>query len=348
MAGGGGCLLVEFLEWWGGQLRDLVPAHWLTQPGGADALIADVSVPGILTMRRRRGGMEQRLTELHGDDAGSPGLRAAVAGRPRGEPVLLRVAPAIVLERAVSLPLAAERDLVRVLGYEMERLTPFAASELVWDHLVLLRDRARGRINLRLTMVQLAAVAQPMAMLQGLGVVPAALEAAMPDGMRVLKLTHEGRPAQARLSIRSLAIAAGVLAALAIASPFLRQALHLAALRAQMDSMAPRIAQVEALRQRIAGSSAGGDAVAAETRRLGDTLEAIAALTEVLPDDSYLTEFTMRERKMTMAGLGASAPRLISGLSADPRLRSPAFTAPVTKSETNHLDVFAIRAELAQ
>ena len=88
--------------------------------------------------------------------------------------------------------------------------------------------------------------------------------------------------------------------------------------------------------------------MAAETRRLGDTLEALAALTEVLPDDSYLTEFTMRERKITMAGLGASAPNLIKGLSADPRVRNPAFTAPVTKSETNHLDVFAIRAELAQ
>ena len=341
-------MLVEFLEWWGGQLRELMPTRWLSQPGAADALIADVSVPGVLAMRRRRRGVEQRLAEVHGDDAGAPGLRAAVGGRPRGEPVLLRVPPSCVLERAVSLPLAAERDLGRVLGYEMERLTPFTAAELVWDHAILLRDRARGRINLRLTMVPRAAVAQAVAMLRSLGVAPAALEAAMPDGLRLLKLMQEGRAARPWLSTGSLALAVGVLALIVLASPFLRQALRLSELHGQLETMAPRIAQVDVLRRRIAGTTAGGDAVAAETRRVGDTLEALAALTEVLPDDSYLTEFTMRERKITMAGLGASAPKLISGLSADPRVKNPAFTAPVTKSETNHLDVFAIRAELAQ
>ncbi len=339
-------MLVEFLEWWGGQLRTLLPSRF-SQPGGQDALIADVSVPGVLTMRRRRRGVEQRVAETHGDDAGMPGLRAAIGGRARGEPVLLRVPASWVLERAVSLPLAAERDLARVLGYEMERLTPFTAAELVWDHLVVLRDRARVRINLRLTMIRRSALDDATGFLRPLGAVPSAVEAAMPDGMRVLKLAREGG-GQARLPVRTLAIAAGALALLVIVSPFLRQAIRLSSLHEQLAAMAPGIAQVEALRRRISSTTAGGDAVAAETRRLGDTLEALAALTEVLPDDSYLTEFTMRERKITMAGLGASAPRLISGLSADPRVKNPAFTAPVTKSETNHLDVFAIRAELAQ
>ncbi len=341
-------MLIEFLAWWGGQLRALLPARLFSQPGGADALIADVSVPGALTMRRRRRGVEQRVAELRGDDAGAPGLRAALGNRARSEPVLLRVPASWVLERAVSLPIAAERDLSRVLGYEMERLTPFNAAELVWDHAVLLRDRARGRINLRLTMVRRAALEDAIGLLRPLGAVPSAVEATMPDGPRVLKLAREGAAGQALLPVRTLAIAAGVLALLVAASPFARQAVRLSSLHAQLDAMAPRIAQVDTLRRRIAGSSAGGDAVAAETRRLGDTLEALAALTEVLPDDSYLTEFTMRERKITMSGLGASAPRLISGLSADPRVKNPAFTAPVTKSETNHLDVFAIRAELAQ
>ncbi len=296
-------MLVEFLEWWGGQLRSLLPAQLFRQPGGEDALIADVSVPGVLAMRRRRRGVEQRVTEIRSDDAGAPGLRAAIGGRARGEPVLLRVPAAWVLERKVSLPLAAERDLGRVIGYEMERLTPFTAAELVWDHAILLRDRARGRINLRLTMVRRAALDDTMALLRPLGAVPAAIEAVMPDGPRVLKLAREARTGQ-WLSLRTLAIAAGVLALLVVVSPFLRQAIRLSGLQEQLAAMSPKIGQVEALRRRIAGTSAGGDAVAAETRRLGDTLEALAALTEVLPDDSYLTEFTMRERKITMAGLG--------------------------------------------
>ncbi len=340
-------MLVEFLEWWGSQLRSLVPARFDRPAGGADALIADVSVAGMLGLHRRRRGTEQRVVQVRGDDAAAPGLRAALAGRPRGEPVLLRIPPDWVLERPVSLPLAAERDLGRVLGYEMERLTPFSAGELVWDHEVRSRDRARARLALRLTMVPRAFVEPTLQTLRAQGAMPDALEAVLPDGTRVLKLVHEGGGKADGVSVRSLAVAAAVLGVLAATSPFVRQSLALGTLQERLEAMAPRIAQVDALRRRIAGSTAGGDAVAAETRRLGDTLEALAALTEVLPDDSYLTEFTMRERKMTMAGLGASAPRLISALSADPRVRNPAFTAPVTRSETNHLDVFAIRAELA-
>ncbi len=338
-------MLAEFLDWWGAQLRTLVPAG---PAGGADALIVDASQPDTLDVLRRRRGVAQRVVQVRQDAAGAPGLRAALNGRPRGEPVRLRIAPAIVLERAVTLPLAAERDLTRVLGYEMERLTPFAASEVIWDYAVVQRDRARGRLALRLTMVPRAAVDATIALLRDQGGAPDALEAALPDGTRVLKLVQEQSSGR-RLAItaRSLAAAAACLAVLVLASPFARQSLAFSDVQNQLAEMAPGITQVEALRHKISGAGAGGDAVAAETRRLGDTLEALAAVTEILPDDSYLTEFTMRERKITLSGLGASAPKLISGLSADPRIRNPAFTAPVTRSETNHDDVFSIRAELA-
>jgi general secretion pathway protein L len=340
-------VLGEFFDWWGRQLLDSVPARFRPGAGGgADALVADASEPGTLILRRRRRGAEQRLAQVRTDEPGGIALRAALAGRPRGEAVVLRLSAAQVLERAVTLPLAAERELDRVLGYEMERLTPFTAAELFWGYELLARDRARARLTLRLTMVPRAAVAALLALMSAAGGRPGQLETQAADGTRVMRLEHEAAPGRA-LRQRALAAAAAALAVLVVASPFLRQSLALADVDDRLDQMAPRIAQVDVLRRRIAGAGAGGDAVAAETRRLGDTLEALAAVTEILPDDSYLTEFTMRERKMTLSGLGASAPKLISLLSGDPRIRGPAFTAPVTRSETNHLDVFSIRAELA-
>ncbi len=342
-------MLGEFFDWWGGQLLGFVPDRLRNQGAGGNALIADAGVPGLLTLWRRRRGQDQRVAQIRTDEHGAPSLRAALNGRSRGEAVVLRLPAVQVLERSVTLPLAAERELERVLGYEMERLTPFTAEEVFWGYAVLDRDRARGRIHLRLTMVPRAAVAPLVDLLSAAGGRPGSLESAGADGPRVMRLVHEGPAAlSGALSRRNLSVVAGVLGVLVVASPFLRQSLALAELQDRLDLMAPRIAQVEDLRRRIAGAGAGGDAVAAETRRLGDTLSALAAITEILPDDSYLTEFTMRERKMTLSGLGASAPKLISGLSDDPRIRAPSFTAPVTRSETNHLDVFSIRAELAQ
>ena len=75
-------------------------------------------------------------------------------------------------------------------------------------------------------------------------------------------------------------------------------------------------------------------------------LRTIAALTEILPDDTWLTELTLRQRKLTMAGRSAGAARLIGLLSADPTIRDAAFVAPVTRADSGGVDVFSIRAEV--
>ncbi len=342
-------MLVEFFSWWRQQLLDLVPEA--LRPGAAqaaNALVADATVPGVLTLVRRRRGGAARVGAARLDEAGAPALRAALAGRPGGEPVLLRLPPEMLLERRVNLPLAAERDLERVLGYDMERLTPFSVDEVFWGCAVEARDRTRARLAVRLSLVPRAAVQGLIDLLASCAARPSHIEAETEGGVRSIRLAHEAAPSGlARLTPRNAGIILAGLAALVVISPFLRQSFELGAAARDLDGLGPRMHEVEALRRRIAGAAAGGDAVASETKRLGDVLEAMAAITEILPDDSYLTEFTMRERKMALSGLSNSAPRLISALSADPRIANVAFTAPVTRAENGKQDVFAIRADLA-
>jgi general secretion pathway protein L len=341
-------VFVEFFTWWRQQLLDLVPEA--LRPGSgqaANALVADATTHGVLTLFRRRRGAEARVASVRLDEPGAPALRAALNGRPGGEPVLLRLPPDMLLERMVNLPLAAERDLERVLGYDMERLTPFAVDEVYWGSTVETRDRARSRLAVRLSLVPRAGVKDLIDLLASCAGRPSVIEAATEDGPRTIRLAHTPSAGVSRLSTRQAASILGALLALVIISPFLRQSLDMQAASGRLAGLAPRMAEVNALRRRISGAGQGGDAVAAETRRLGDVMEALAAVTEILPDDSYLTEFAMRERKMTMNGLSASAPRLISALSADPRIKNPSFTAPVTRAENGHNDVFAISATLA-
>lgn len=342
-------MLAEFLAWWGAQLWSLVPERFRNRAGAqAQALVIEVAASGALSLLRRRRGLESRLGPIGLDAAASAPLRTALSDRQAGEILLLRLPETLVLERAVTLPLAAERDPERVLGYEMERLTPFAADEVFWAWAVETRDRALGRLGLRLTLVPRATIQGLLQGLASLGARPALIEATTSQGIRPITLSHETPTSRRAALTRHLATGlAAALALLVLTSPFLRQSLSLAAAEDQLAALAPRMKQVDALRRRIAGTGAGTDAVAAETRRLGDMLEALAAVTEILPDDSYLTEFTMRERKMTLSGLSASAPKLISALSDDPRIADPSFTAPVTRTENGHQDVFSIRATLA-
>ncbi len=361
-------MLAEFFAWWGQNLLDLVPAALRNRAGaGADALVVDATEPGVITLRRRRNGVESKLATVRLDDTAPAAFLKALPNRRPDELISLRVAPALVLEREVSLPLAAERDYERVVGYDMERLTPFAADEVFWGVQLTARDKARGKIALVLSIVPRAAIADVVRRLTAAGLPPAMLETApasgapggapggapwgalggAPGGGRSIRLSHDGRRSGGMLA-RAVPVFAAGLVLFVVISPFLRQALVLSRLESREGALKPQIAEVEALRARILGTGTGGDAVAAEMRRTGDALAALAAITEILPDESYLSEFTLRERKLNLTGLSTSAAKLIAALSDDPRVRNPAFSAPVTRNDTVRLDVFSIRAELAQ
>ena len=77
---------------------------------------------------------------------------------------------------------------------------------------------------------------------------------------------------------------------------------------------------------------------------LAEPLAALAAITRSLPDDTYLTDFTLNGRNVTLNGQSASAAKLIGLLAADPSIDNPAFSAPVTRLEATHTDLFSIRA----
>ena len=284
------------------------------------------------------------------DDAGLRAALSAAGANESGSMVLLRLPAGAALQRDVTLPLAAEAGLDRVLAYEMDRLTPFAAEDIFFSWTVLRRDREAGRMQLRLSLVPKAPLLPLLETLRIAGAGPRAIEilGATAGSTRPLRipLAHE-RPASARQERRLLMIAGGccaALAVLAIVLPFILQSMAAHGLDRQVAGLQPRVETVQALRRRIAGSTAGGELVSAERRRLGDALGVMAAVTRVLPDDSYLSDFTLRQGVLTISGQSPGAAKLIPAISSDPAFSAPAFAAPVTRIEGQNTDLFSIRA----
>jgi general secretion pathway protein L len=338
-------MLREFVLWWARQMRALLPTRLRSDVSRVAALVVTVAPQHLLLSLRRRG-RDAELGQYRADDAS---LAAAIARLPRpARRLIVRIGPGALLERAVELPLAAERDLDRVIGYEMDRLTPFAAADVVWHAAVMQRDAAQRRLTLRLSLVPRRALKPCLDLLARAGLHPAWLEAAAPDGTwRRIAMTgqHTSRAAN-----RALAIAGGLVAALAVVAivmPFVTQALARAGIEQSIAKLAPDVARVEALRHRMANDAAGADALTAERMRLGDTLQVLASVTDILPDDSWLTEFSLRQGKLGLSGQSPAAAKLIQALSADPAFRNPAFAAPVTRAPDGHAEQFVIRADLA-
>lgn len=346
-------MISDILDWWLRQMRELAFAlfgrHGETFANGLIIEAPDspdTQPPSVDITLRRRG---ERLGRFTLDETGIPRLRNVLRQRKPPARIVLRLPPSVLLEREVALPLATERDPERVLHYEMDRLTPFDPAELYWTWSVAQRDRAHGRLLLRLSLIPQATLAPLIAALARAGVAPTALQAASPDGTARLIALRHARSGTDIWHRRAMVAAAGTCAALACAAavlPFVRQSVERAAVEQRIIALQPRVAEAERLRRRIAGRTADTDVITAERTRVGDALLVLADLTDILPDDTYLTDFTMRQRKLDIGGQSAAAARLIATLSSG-TIRNPAFAAPVTRADHGDADVFSIRAEAA-
>lgn len=343
-------MLSEFLHWWAQQLRATLPAR-LTQAGGREArglvvvLSPGSAEPPNVDVLARRAGREDALGRFALDADGIAGLRAAK--RSHEADALLRLPPDLLLEQSVMLPIAAERDPERVLHYEMDRITPFAAADLFWTWAVERRDRANGRLHVRLSLVPKARLARVLDDLAAAGLRPTALDASMPGGPSRRIALDRAQPSRwGAAGLVAAGVACAVLAIVAAAIPFVVQSNARARVEARIAELRPQVDQAEALRRKILGSAAGTDVFAQQRARVGDALGALATLTDVLPDDTVLNEMSMRARSVTISGHSAAAARLIPALAANPAIRNPAFSAPVTRNEGSRGEGFSIRAEV--
>ena len=342
----GTAVLREVLRWWARQMRALLPQALLPDASQSDALLVAMAgmsdAPQIrLSLRRRR--RETPLGSFRLDEAGRRAAMAAI--RQRSGRVILRPDPAAVLERKVMLPLAAEHDVTQVLRYEMDRLTPFAAEQVFWSAIVERRDRAAGRLEIRLSLLPKSLVQPALATIAAIGLKVSAIETASPSGApRLIDLVPPS--SQRRRTLAFAWAACGVLAVIALATPFVTQSLARRTVEARIADLQPRIAQAEALRRRLAAGSAGNDVIATEHAGIGDALRVLATVTELLPDDTVLADLSLRQSKLSISGRSRAAPVLIPAMAGDPALHNPSFAAPVTRTPDGNADTFVIRAEL--
>ena len=343
-------MLREFFAWWCAQLADLLPQELRRSAlGTGDALVITPIGPlgqGVeaVAVDQRHNGRESPLGHFA---LGAIGI--ADLSRVAGKTTVLRLGEADVLGKTVSLPLAAERELDQALAFEMDRETPFTAEELYWSHRVIGADRQNGRLSVRLSLVPKANLDPLLTDLTAVGIRPTRLEIA--DGAdqgTYLPINGDGTHkhyASHRL-LWPAAVCCTALALAAVLTPFVRQELTLASLNSQVAETRAAAAEADTLRQEIDRLSGSAGFIETERDKAGRPLAVLAATTRILPDDTYLTEMELRQRKLTLSGRSAGAARLIGPLAADPEFRNPGFSAPVTRLEALRAELFTINAEV--
>jgi general secretion pathway protein L len=266
----------------------------------------------------------------------------------RGSRVEIVLQPARFLLRPLELPARAADFLDGVVRAQIDRLTPWSASEAVFG----CSPPARSGPDSITTVI--AATPRKVAMdyVQAVsGFHPAAIavctDVAAPHGgrVKVFEQKARGHLDAARLS-RSFSIALGVAAVAAILA--LLSAAYVAdSLGAQESELAR---QISARRAAIrAGNDGDRSPIAALERRKYQTPASVIvleALSQALPDNTYVTELHLGGNKLQISGITRDAPSLIPLIEQSQHFTRATFYAPTTRSPSDPGERFHIEARV--
>jgi general secretion pathway protein L len=267
----------------------------------------------------------------------------------RGSRVEIVLRPTRFLFRPLELPARASDFLDGIVRAQIDRLTPWNASEAVFGCSV---PTAHGSENIT---TLIAAAPRRLAMgyveaVSGFHPYAIAISTLAAEGgngpIRVYEQRSRGAVDPARLS-RALQLVLGVAAAATVVTSIL--ASYLA------DSLSAQESELERqITQRRAALHSGTDGgerspLALLERRKYETPASVIvleSLSRLLPDHTYVTELHLATDKLQISGITRDAPSLIPLIEQSQHFTRATFYAPTTRSASDPGERFHIEAQI--
>jgi general secretion pathway protein L len=344
-----------FFAWWGRSLAAWLPRAWRSVLGfDRGRLLLGIDGDGLQLRLQDGDGLRDlgRMPlpaelEVDGDDVLGAVLSPSVAELPRW----LLLPAGDCLRRRLVLPAAAAERLRDVVGFEIDRQTPFAAEDAAYDARLLSRRDGDGQLDVELVVVprvvldaQRNALGAQSRWLAGADVAGANGE---PLGVNLLPPASRFAPSD---PWRAWNLALAAVALLAIAAMLWqmldnrRTAADAFAVVADRQANAARNVSVQ--RQRLVDLVQGQSFLDRSRSGRATAVEVLDELSRRLPDDTYLEKFAMEGDRITLIGLSNQASALIGRLEGSKLWRAPALTGALVPDPRTRRDRFTLVIEL--
>ena len=308
---------------------------------------------GILTAKltsARKGPPLSDISFRIANGRPSPALPEDWQAAFRGSRVETVLAPGQVLFRSLDFPKQAEDFLDGMIRTQIDRLTPWPADEAVfgWSPPSVI---GQERIELTLAATSKQEVEPLIQLAAGPGAQSLVAFARSPaannaqERIKVLDqpLRSSGRDAlDAPRILRAVLLSAGAAAAVSLLVAFYFGDSFVS----EQQQLLQRISQRRAaLRLGPDGDSALG--LLAKRKQTGpSSVVVLEALSQALPDGTYVTELRIDGDKVQVVGMTQDAPSLIRLIERSPQFARATFFAPTTRGQNEPGEQFHIEARI--
>jgi general secretion pathway protein L len=338
-----GGAIQQAVTWWLDELAALIPRRFTNRPESASAIL-DLSAREATLALAARGAAPAVRIPLGGADPLQDRIhvQAAIRQRP-ARTVVVRLDRSLVLEASVTLPLAAERSLRKILLHQLDRLVPLPSDAVEFQYLVTERSPANKTIVVRLIVATRASIERAVTVLQTVGLkagmVIAPSGVAGDDAMVTLWRANQERMASPAMRwLRHGLEAAAVVLFIAAYGTYV---VRLNAYRDQLqEDVAIATRASAAARTLIAQSAQTESALTLLQRRQREMnpLLLLDELTKLVPETTWVSQLSIRGRNVELIGYGPRVGDLITRIQDheifyDPKFRSPITMSPDGKGE---------------
>ena len=299
---------------------------------------------GVFALQPARGGAQAMpLTIANGIAACSPEAAAKVSG----SRVELALRPDRFFFRPLEAPKRAAEFLDGVVRAQIDRITPWSVSEAAfgWSAPV---EIANERIAVTVAAAPRAQLVPLTQALDALGAKSVAVSTALPDQTPITVFDESAADAAEARSVRRKLSAALLALALLAGSALAADIVVGNRLRDRQNDIAQRIAERRGLLR--AGADAAANSALAQLERRKNASPAsvivLEALSNALPDNTYVTELRVEGSKVQVVGFTSDAPSLIRLIERSPHFSRATFFAPTTRAPSDPGDRFHIEAQI--
>jgi len=333
------------LKWWLDGLRCNTPGR-LRKSKGSQYLLELSKSHADLVYEHKGTYNKQGMLSLK-----DPGLTATLhALSRRSKHVALRLKRGEFLTHRVTLPGAVESNLRQVIGFEMDRITPFSADSVYFDGRVVERHPEQNQLLVEIALVQRSRVEPWLKVLAESDVKVAAIEA---EGIwedanllppeQISKVKSE----QGSNFNWLLAFIVLLLTAAALAGPLWQKREVMRELESRLETARKQSDLVIELRNRVEQQDQLNRFVAEKRLTNKQTVDLLNELTLLLPDNTWLQQLEIKNGRIDIRGESIQASVLIEILESSPLFHSVRFRSPVVGIQTKSMEKFHIGMDIS-
>ena len=272
----------------------------------------------------------------------------------RGGSVELLLRPERFVFKPLELPSRAAEFLDGVVRAQIDRLTPWTADQAAFGFSSPV-DLGAGRIAITVAATAKSRLLPLLTAFTGAGAASVTLRTAAPESrsdLAPIMIMEQNTARHLDVHRARRALLAALVAALLIASiASVASAIIADNLQASQDDLARRIAQ-----RRAAAMTARNDpgdpktvaerALAQRKNESPSVVVALEILSQIFPDNTYVTELRIEGNKVRVSGITHDAPELIRLIEQTKHFSQAAFFAPITRSPSDTGEHFNIEARM--